>query len=418
VLVVGGGPAGTIAAIAAANLGAHTILIEKNGFLGGNLTAAGIDTIYGLYSVGEKPVKMIGGYPDQIIEKLSALNACYERVNTYGAGIGLTFGVEEMKLVLERMAINAGVQILYHTIMPEVFTKDQQVFGICIASKSGLTRIDAKVFIDATGDADLVARAGGAFEKSGEASPVQSCTAVFFMGNVDLAEYMKWGGKSKLWQTMKEVSKSGLYNLPRLEGSFHATPVPTLIEANMTRIANVDSTDVESITSAEIEGREQVQQYARFLKENVPGFENAYLSKTGSHIGVREGRRVIGEYILTREDVIEGRKFADAIVRCGQPIEDHHLGSDTTWVYVNDFGYYDIPYRCLLPKGLDNVIAAGRCLSASHDAHASARSSGTAMGMGQAAGIASIIALEKDQPYRTIEVSELQANLRSIGAKI
>lgn len=417
VLIVGGGPAGAAAGIAAARRGARVAVLERHGFLGGNLTAGGIDTIYGLYTVGENPVRTIGGVPDEVIERLTALEAAYERFNTYGAGIGLTFDLEAMKLVLEGMAVAAGAKLLYHTMMPEAFIEDGQLAGVLVASKNGLQRIRAKVFVDASGDADLVARAGGAYEKPGEVGPVQSCTTVFFMANVNTAK-AKSLGKKAIWERMRSGVENGDYDLPRIEGSFHATPYPGMIEANMTRIPNVDVTDMLAVSQAEMEGRRQVQEYVRFLVENVPGFEDAYLVKTGSYIGTREGRRVIGDYILTREDVLQGRRFEDAVVRCGQPIEDHHAGQDTHWVYVKDHGFYDIPYGCLVPRGLENVLTAGRCLSATHDAHASARSSGTAMGMGQAAGIAAAMALEKAGNVRLIDIAELQEHLRELGTPL
>lgn len=419
VLVIGGGPAGAIAAVAAAREGMQTVLVEQHGFLGGNLTAAGIDTMYGIYSVGQNPAKMVGGYFDEVVERLKAWKACYERVNTYGAGTGLTFGVEEMKLVLENMARESGVQLLYHALVPDVYhDQDGQLAGVIVASKSGLQKICAKIMIDASGDADVVARAGGPVERPGEVGPVQSCTAVFFMANVDLEAYRRWGGKKSLWEAMRQADQDGSYKLPRLEGSLHATPEPTQIEANMTRIPNVDATDARSVTEAEIVGRGQVREYARFLVENVPGFENAYLTRTGSSLGIREGRRVIGDYVLTRDDVIEGHKFPDAIVRCGQPIEDHHGGSDTKWVYVKEYGYYEIPFGCLVPRGMENVLTAGRCLSATHDAHASARSSATAMGMGQAAGVAAAMALSSGVEIRQISAAKLQKRLRYLGAPL
>lgn len=417
VLVVGGGPAGSTASIAAAREGARTVIVERHGFLGGNLTAAGIDTIYGLYSVGEHPVKTIGGIPDEIIDRLNSRNACYERVNTYGAGTGLTFSIEQLKLVLEDLVLEAGAKIFYHALVPEVYWDSDRLAGCIIASKSGLQLITAKLIIDTTGDADIIAHAGGAFEKPGEVGSIQSCTTVFFMANVDVTK-AKAFGKKAIWEVMEKARQSGEYDLPRIEGSFHATPNPTLIEANMTRIPNIDSTDVTDISQAETTGRRQVQEYMRFLINNIPGFENAYLVKTGCHIGVREGRRVIGDYVLTKEDVLEGRHFEDAIVRCGQPIEDHHSGSDTRWVYVKDYGIYDIPYRCLIPHQLDNVLTAGRCFSATHDAHASARSSGTAMGMGQAAGIAAAMCINTGKTVREIDVSELQDKLKKLGAPL
>lgn len=417
VLVIGGGPAGSAAAIIAARKGAKTILVEKNGFLGGNLTAAGIDTIYGLYTVSEHPKRVIGGISDEIITRLDKERACYERKNTYGAGTGVTFSVESMKLVLEDLALEANTEIFYHALSVQPLIKDGAVSGCLIASKSGIQSIEAKIIIDTTGDADFIARAGGAFEKAIDSGKVQSCTTVFFMANVDVHK-AKAFGKKEMWAKMRYANESGAFNLPRVEGSFHATPNPAMIEANMTRIPDVDTTDVHSISQAEILGRHQVQQYVNFLVQYIPGFENAYLVKTGCQLGMREGRRIIGDYILTKEDAIQGKKFADGITRCGQPIEDHHAGQDTRWVYVEHNGYYDIPYRCLTPKNLHNTLAAGRCLSSTHDAHASARSSGTAFSMGQAAGMAAILTLDSEFDVRKIDIRTLKDNLQKIGALI
>ncbi len=415
--MVGGGPAGVMAGIAAARSGAKTTILERHGFFGGNLTAAGIDTIYGFYTIGEHPVKIIGGIPDEVVDRLQTLKVCYLRPNTYGAGVGITFSTEHLKLVLEDLALEAGVQVLYHAFVPDVYFEDGQLAGVVLATKQGFKRISARYIIDATGDADIVARAGGAYDKAGEAGPVQSCTAIFYMANVDINR-AKAFGKKAMWAEMEKARRSGEYNLPRVEGSFHATSYPGMIEANMTRIANVDATDVVATSAAETEGRRQVQTYVHFLKDKVPGFEGAYLVKTGSHIGVRETRRVVGDYILQKEDVIKGKRFKDAITRCGMPIEDHHVGSDTRWIHVENDGFYDIPFRCLLPRGLHNVLVAGRCLSTTHDAHASARSSATAMGMGQAAGLAAGMAAVENLTTREINVPALQEKLRMWGTPL
>jgi len=417
VLIVGGGPAGSVAAIASARAGARTVLLERQGFLGGNITAGGIDTIYGFFTPGENPVKVVGGIPDEIIDRLKALDACYERPNTYGSGIGITFSTEYLKLVLEEMTNEAGALIVYHAFAPDVYFKDGILAGVVVATKQGLQRVAGKFFVDATGDADVVARAGGSYEKAGEEGPIQSLTTVLFMANVD-TERAKTFGKKAMWAEMEEAQRGGEYNLPRVEGSFHPTPSPGMIEANMTRIADVDATDIIAVSKAETEGRRQVQEYVRFLKDRIPGFESAFLVKTGCHIGVRETRRIIGEYVLQKEDVLEGKRFEDAIARCGMPIEDHHAGADTRWIYVKDFGYYEIPYRCLIPKDLDNILVAGRCLSATHDAHASARSAGPAMAMGQTAGLAAAMAVAEAKSGREIIIHDLQEKLRQSGAPI
>lgn len=417
VLIVGGGPAGAIAGIAAARLGADTLVLERHGFFGGNLTAAGIDTMYGFYTVGEAQQKVIGGIPDEVVQRLGQLAACYERPNTYGSGTGVTFSVPHLKVVLEELAQGAGTRYLYHAFVPDVYVEDGKLAGVILATKQGLKVVKASCIIDASGDADIVAHAGGAYEKAGLVGPVQSCTTVFFMANVD-AKKAKAFGKQALWDAMREAHASGAYDLPRSEGSWHETPYSGMIEANMTRIADVDATDIGEVTAAETEGRRQTLEYVRFLQKNVPGFENAYLVKTGSSLGVREARRVVGDYVLTMDDAIEARRFGDAIARCGMPVEDHHAGSDTRWVYVKNYGYYEIPYRCLVPQGLDNVLVAGRCLSATHDAHASARSSATAMGMGQAAGVAAVLALETGSSVREVDIQMVQRIIREWGAPL
>jgi hypothetical protein len=406
-----------MAAIAAARQGAEVVLLEQQGFLGGNITAGGIDTIYGFYTPGEDPVKVVGGIPDEIVDRLEGQEAAYLRHNTYGSGIGITFSTEHMKLALEEMVRSSGAKVLYHAFSPAVQSQGGQVEVVIVGTKRGLQRVRGKFFVDASGDADLVAHAGGVYKKAGEGGPIQSMTMVFFMGNVEV-DRAKAFGKQALWDAMAKAAESGDYHLPRVEGSFHATPYPGMIEANMTRVANVDGTDIMALSEAETEGRRQVQDYVRFLQDHIPGFESAYLVKTGCHIGVRETRRIEGDYQLEKDDVLQGRSFDDVIARCGMPIEDHHAGSDTRWIYVKDFGFYDIPYRCLIPQGLDNVLVAGRCLSASHDAHASARSAGTAMAMGQAVGLAAVRAVQQSKGSRQVEIQSLQQELRTMGGLI
>jgi hypothetical protein len=185
---------------------------------------------------------------------------------------------------------------------------------------------------------------------------------------------------------------------------------------HMTRIPNVDATDPEQLTHAELEGRRQVREYHRFLRDCVPGFEHSVLVGTSPAIGVRESRRVHGDYRLTREDVLEGRRFPDEIALCGAPIEDHHAGGDTEWRYVGEGGVYGIPYRSLLPAGIEALLVAGRCFSATHDAHASARSMATCMAMGQAAGTAAALAAARRTTPRALPAAELRERLLADGA--
>jgi hypothetical protein len=186
------------------------------------------------------------------------------------------------------------------------------------------------------------------------------------------------------------------------------------MHTNMTRVAGVDATDPDQLSRAEREGRAQAFEYARFLRDRVPGYERAHLSGLSVQIGVRETRRIRGAYWLTRDDVLGAATFPDAVARCGAPIEEHHAGGDTRWEYVPDGGTYDIPYRCLLPREVEGVVVAGRCLSASHDAHASVRSMAQCMAMGQAAGVAAAIA--KDGDLRGVDVGALRERLVALGA--
>jgi hypothetical protein len=256
---------------------------------------------------------------------------------------------------------------------------------------------------------------GVPYEDIGSTPNLQSLSTIFRVANVDL-EVAAALPKAELWAMMREAAESGGYRLPRLEGSWHRTPHPGVVTVHMTRIPNVDATDPEQLTRAEVEGRRQVQEYHRFLRDRVPGFEHSVLVATSPGIGVRESRRVTGDYVLTRDDVLGARRFADEIALCGAPIEDHSPGTDTRWTYVPNSGVYGIPYRCLLPIRLEGMLVAGRCFSSSHDAHASARSMATCMAMGQAAGTAAALAATGGTTPRSIDVAVLRERLAEDGA--
>ncbi|MFP3854462.1 MAG: FAD-dependent oxidoreductase [Anaerolineales bacterium] len=413
VLVVGSGSAGATAALAAAEAGAEVALVERYGFMGGISTQV-LDTFYGFFTPGEQPRKVVGGIPDRIVEGLKAHGDVLYRPNTYGAGQGITYHPEMLKVVWESMIRQAGIRILFHTLVVDVIQEDGRVTGVVAAQKAGLVRLQAKVIVDATGDADLAAAAGVPFE-SAEHGPVQSLTTTFTLLNVDV-ERAKDVPSSRIHELMGEAAASGNYDLPRREGSVHETPRPGVMATNMTRVMQVDATDPLELTEAELEGRGQALEYARFLKDFVPGYENSGLGSFSTQIGVRESRRIFGQYRLSRDDVLSARKFDDAIAQCGAPIEDHHADKDTRWEYLPEGETYDIPYRCLLPKKARGLLVAGRCLSADHDAHASVRSMGQCMSMGQAAGIAAAQASQAGEDPAEISRSALQDRLRRLGA--
>jgi glycine/D-amino acid oxidase-like deaminating enzyme len=413
VLVVGSGSAGATAAITAARQGASVILVERYGFMGGISTQV-LDTFYGFYTPGQQARKVVGGVPDRVVEQLFSRKAALYRPNTYGAGQGITYDPETLKSVWEELALEAGVKLLYHTLVIDVLMQDGRLAGVIAANKAGLWAIQAHAIIDASGDADVAAAAGVPYEGAKD-GPVQSLTTTFQLINVDVERARKVK-KEELHARMGEAIESGDFRLPRREGSVHITPLAHTMVTNMTRVAQVDATDPEQLTAAEIEGRRQAFEYARFLRARVPGYENASIGRLSHQIGVRESRRIQGAYRLSRQDVLAARKFDDAIAQCGAPIEDHHAGADTLWNYLPEGETYHIPYRCLLPRSVEGLLVAGRCLSADHDAHASVRSMGQCMAMGQAAGAAAALAAQSDCTPSTVDIPTLQSRLRELGA--
>ncbi len=414
VLVVGAGSAGSSAAISTARSGARTLLVDRLGFLGGTSTAV-LDTFYAFYTPGANPRRVVGGLGWEVVQRMVDAGLCFERPNTYGSGTGVTYDQETLKLVWERLAQDAGVDLLLHTWATGVRVSEGRVGAVRTWNKGGERWIEAGVVVDASGDADVSAMAGAEYEDAAAQGRVQSLSTLFRLANVDV-EGAAQTKKQELWALMREAAASGDYHLPRLEGSWHHTPFAGVVMVHMTRIPNVDATNPVALTHAEIEGRRQVREYHRFLRDRVPGFERSVVIGTSPSIGVRESRRVIGDYQLTRADVLSARRFEDEIALCGAPIEDHGPGGDTEWQYVTGGAAYGIPYRTLLPRGVEGLLVAGRCFSATHDAHASARSMATCMAMGQAAGTAAALAVEAACQPRQIAVDELRARLLAAGA--
>ena len=423
VCVVGAGSAGSSAAIAAARAGASVLLVDRLPFLGGTSTAV-LDTFYGFYTPGSRSRKVVGGIGDDVVATLRELGPVIERPNTYGAGTGVTYLAEHLKVAWERLVTGAGAAVLLHALVQDAVVRDGRVRSIVIATRAGLARVEASVFVDASGDADLCAFAGFGFETAGELDPAQTLTTTFRMVNVDL-ERRRSVSRAAFHALMAEAAESGAYDLPRREGSDHITPVDGMTATIMTRLDSyrrdadgriVNATDPWFLTEAEMAGRRQALEYVRFLVDRVPGYEQASLVAFGTGIGVRETRRVYGDYRLTRDDVLTGRQFSDGVGLCGAPIEDHHGGTDTDWQYLPDGAAVGIPYRSLVVRDAANVLVAGRCFSATHDAHASVRSMAQCMAMGQAAGSAAAIAVAGDCDAREVPVETLRDRLRADGA--
>ncbi|MEO5941541.1 MAG: FAD-dependent oxidoreductase [Candidatus Limnocylindrales bacterium] len=431
VCVVGSGSAGSTAAIAAARGGASVVLVEALPFLGGTSTAV-LDTFYGFWTPGASPRKVVAGIADEVVAGLRILGPVLERPNTYGAGTGVTYLAEHLKVVWERLVADAGVRILLHAMVQDVVTDgDGAVRSVVVATKAGLGRIAARTFVDASGDADLCAFAGFGFETAGEIDPAQTLTTTFRMANVDRARRATIT-TAELHARMATAAAEG-YDLPRREGSDHATPIGGVTATIMTRLepnerravpgggdSIVTTTDPAFLTGAEIAGRRQALEYARFLVDRVPGYEAAALVALGTRIGVRETRRVYGDARLTRDDVLGARQFDDQIGLCGAPIEDHRAGPDTRWAYLPAGAAVGIPYRALVVRDAVNVLVAGRCFSATHDAHAAVRSMAQCMAMGQAAGSAASLAARAPGStrgaVRSVPIDLLRARLAGDGA--
>lgn len=424
VIVVGAGSAGATAAIASARAGAATLLLDRLPFIGGTSTAV-LDTFYGYYTPGSDAIKVVGGIADDVVAGLNTYNAAFERPNTFGAGTGITYHPEYLKVVWENMVKTAGCRVLLNAWVQDVFRENNRITGLLVATKTGLSLFRASFIIDASGDADVCYYGSFPFELAGETDPAQTLTTTFKMVNVDLAK-RKQVAKSDINAMMAEAASSGKYNLPRKEGSDHITPVDHMTATIMTRLKSyerrdgkvINATDPELWSAAEIEGRLQAIEYIRFLKDFVPGYEKAELSAFGFQIGVRETRRIMGQYRLTSEDVLSARQFDDQIGLCGAPMEDHHDGADTKWQYLPDGSCVGIPFRTLIPMESENLLVAGRCFSASHVAHSSVRSMAQCMAMGEAAGVAAAMAVKQEGDTGQIDPAVLRKKLTESGAKL
>lgn len=422
VLVIGAGSAGCCAALAARENGQHSvILLERYGFLGGTSTQM-LDTFYGFFTPGGQPRKVAGGIPDRVVNALDAAGAVFLRPNTYGAGTGVNYNPERLKLVWDELLAAAGVRVLLHaTLVAAETDSGSRITGVVISTKRGFFRIAAKRFIDASGDADLCYLAEIPFEKAGDLEPAQTLTTTFRMSHVDLAAYEAAGGKTMLMEQMAAAVDEGTHALPRKGGSLHRMNAEGCISTVAVRVAGTDATDFEQLTAAEQEGRRQAFVFEKFFRDRVAGFASSNIIGLSHQIGVRETRRVYGEYRLTREDCFRVARFDDAVLLCGAPIEDHRAAPDgksdeTVWGYIPGGAAYDVPYRTLVPKGREELWVAGRCFSATHDAHASCRSMAQTMSMGAAAGFAAALSLEHNCGALDLSLPALRDTLRNSGA--
>jgi ribulose 1,5-bisphosphate synthetase/thiazole synthase len=426
VVVVGGGTAGFVAAIAAARTGAETVLIEQGGYLGGALTGTYVSNP-GYFADSEHD-QVIRGIAWEVVERLEQNGLALIDREKYKVQVF----PEAVKSVALDMVTEAGVKLFLYAMLSDVIMEDDRISGIVMQSKSGRQVIEGKVFIDATGDADLAVLAGAPTEKA-EAGELWQTSVDLVVANVDAARVIQWADEHpgeaispELDYTHQPQAIQPMFTLlipnPDTQmtetGIVHRGPMPTvklMINRSISRVqgsVEIDPTDVSQITYAEIEGRKRALAHLDFLKKTVPGFEQAIVVGE-AFLGVRESRRIVGDYVLTIQDVQSNARFSDVVLLNARALDRHLSGERFELVFVS--GNHDIPYRSLIPKNVRNLLVAGRCISCDHESHASLRGAATCMGMGHAAGTAAALAAQSTGAVRDVDVKQLQSRLIAQG---
>ena len=441
VVIVGGGPAGMCAAIAAARQGVQVILIEQGGFCGGMATRGLVGPFMTCYDAKGETMIIRGLFEEivnRMVERGYAIHPSEVKGGTaYTSWIKIghehvtPFEAEGLKLIIDEMLEEAGVKVLYHTDFLRPMLEGNTITGVLVSSKRGLEVVKGTVVIDCTGDGDVACRSGVPYEMGNEElNLMQPATMFFHICNADeekmnadiqanLHNFYRKDGvnyRSFHWR-VTEARENGDWDLKRVSIGLFRMPKPDEWCVNTSRIMGVDSTDNESLTSAEIVGRRQADQIIRFLQKYVPGCENAKIKSTASYIGIRESRHIQGDYRLTADDLLDSKVPEDSILLAANSVDVHGRFGPTSNEYVPIKGdYYGVPYRSLLPKGIEQMLIAGRCVSADSTAAGAIRVMPPCMGMGQAAGIAAALAVKDGTTVRNVDVQNLREVLKENGA--
>lgn len=420
VVVAGGGPTGVCAALAAARSGKKTLLVEMGGCLGGMMTTGLHQHVCIVNSAGHRGNRIIGGIPWEITERL--LSDDGGRMIAGNAD----FEIEQLKLALEEMMAEADVDLLYHALAADALTDEAgAVTGLVTESKSGRRAVLAARVVDCTADADVAARAGAPFVQGREEDGlVQPVTLMFRVGGIDMAAYAKVREREgwKLSQTIGKAIEAGDLEPfhTMMSGLWWCPQRPDQLGVNYTNLTEIDPTSAEDITRATVECRRQAHQTVAAFRKHMAGWQKAYLIDTAPYIGTRESRRIVGEETLTIDDVLECRKSPRGIAK-GSFYVDVHGPTGTAQADYGDRqlppgDHYDIPYGCLVPREVDGLLVAGRCISADHEALGSMRVMYQCMATGEAAGVAAALSLGAGCAPRAVDVAALREELEQRGA--
>ena len=439
VVVIGGGPAGAVAAIAAARQGVKVLLVEQNGYLGGMLTGAGVGPQMTFHAGNTQVVR---GIPDEIISRLQELGLSPGHMEDFvGYASSVTpFDAEGMKLILETMAAEAGVQLLYHTVYTGCTVENGNITKVKLYSKSGFFDVTADVFLDCSADADLATHAGVSSVYGRESDNLaQPMTMNIKVANVDREKVMAYvksnqndmlstipfdrlemiprTGIQGAYAVIKSAKTMGEFDVDRDMVLCFETNNPGEFILNMSRIVRKSAIDPFQLTEAEMEGRRQAHLIVAFMRKYIPGFEYCRIVSTGPSIGVRESRKINGCYKLTAEDLLDNRMFSDAIAMGGYPIDIHSPdGAAMKHRFLKTGSWYSIPYRCLITNEVNNLIVAGRCISTTHEACAAIRVTPIVMAIGQAAGTAAAQSVLSGQFANQLDTEMLRKTLKKNGA--
>ena len=429
IVVVGGGTTGPFAAISAARQGKHVVMIERFGSLGGNLTL-GLNT---------KPSgALLGGLPLEIWNLARSAGGAGDDymalTKTGGVKIASPCDPEIMKILLTRLCVDAGVQILFETFVSAPVIEGGAITGVIVESKAGRQVINAKVVIDCSADGDMAAKANAPFVmgSGGSEETMQPVSMYFTMSHVDLQRLADWSRTSDdiparaipdtaeglgygLWLTgfnksLRKFQEETGIKLQR--DNITLKTANGLMYVNGTRVQDVDIFSPAEFSAAIVECYRQIEGVAKFLRERIPGFEHAGIGQISGALGVRETRHVLGEYTLTGDDTLQGHSFVDSIAVDASALDIHDpKGGD---VDFRGLPPYEIPYRCMVPLKVEQLLIAGRAISADHTAHARSRNMPACMATGQAAGIAAAVAIDEGVTVRKVPVAKVQAILRSL----